>query len=88
MIDAIIVSFITGVCGTGVGGLLAFFVGKRGTIQSILFSLTAGIMLAIVCFELIPEAIFTVDVFSVCIAVIMGTLAINLFENLFSSKNR
>ena len=86
MLNAILVSLVAGVGGTGLGGLLAFFIGKGQKVQSVLFSLTAGIMLSIVCFELIPEAIFTIDIILVCIVVIIGALVVHFFENVFASR--
>jgi ZIP family zinc transporter len=87
MLDAILVSFIVQVLGTGLGGLIAVIIGKCKKVNDSLFSFTAGIMLAIVCFELIPDAISFIDVLFVCIAVIIGSLAINFFENILSKNN-
>ncbi len=53
----IIVSTIAGVLGTGFGGFVGtIFKKDNSKIVSLLLSFAAGIMLAIVCFELIPEA--------------------------------
>jgi ZIP family zinc transporter len=54
----IIVSTIAGVLGTGFGGFIGtIFKKDNSKIVSLLLSFAGGIMLAIVCFELIPEAI-------------------------------
>ncbi len=86
MIDSIIVSAVAGVGGTGLGGLIALFLGRGKKVQSILFSITAGIMLAIVCFELIPHSLSEINVLPVSVAVILGALVIYFLENLFSRK--
>ena len=55
----IIISTISGVIGTGLGGFLGtVFKKDNSKIVSLLLSFAGGIMLAIVCFELIPEALF------------------------------
>ncbi|MEG1808832.1 MAG: ZIP family metal transporter [Oscillospiraceae bacterium] len=53
-----IITFIAGVGGTGFGGLLsACFKQNSKKTVSLLLSFAGGIMLAVVCFDLIPEAI-------------------------------
>lgn len=87
MEESILVSFVAGVGGTGLGGMLALFLGRGKKIQSLLLSITAGIMLSIVCFELIPHALDEINVLPVCVAVILGATAIYFLENLFSKKS-
>ena len=54
----VVISTISGVIGTGVGGFLGtIFKKDNSKIVSLLLSFASGVMLAIVCFELIPEAI-------------------------------
>ena len=54
----VIISTIAGVLGTGFGGFVGtIFKKDNSKIVSLLLSFAGGIMLAIVCFELIPEAI-------------------------------
>ena len=54
----VIVSAVSGVLGTGFGGFLGtVFKKDNSKIVSLLLSFASGVMLAIVCFELIPEAI-------------------------------
>lgn len=87
MLEALIVSTVAGVGGTGLGGILALFLGRGKRVQSLLLSITAGIMLAIVCFELIPHSLNEINVLPVCIAVIIGATAIFFLETFFSGKN-
>ena len=52
-----IIGFISGMVGTGLGGAMVFFMknpGKR--LMGTLLGFTGGIMLAVVCFDLIPHA--------------------------------
>lgn len=54
---ATLMGTLAGTFGTGAGGALAFLVRKpTKRFLSILLSVTAGIMLSVVCFELLPEA--------------------------------
>lgn len=56
--ELIVVSLIAGVGGTGVGGLLGtLFKNSSNHVISLLLSVTSGIMVAIVCFELVPESV-------------------------------
>jgi ZIP family zinc transporter len=52
------IGFISGMVGTGLGGLFTFFLKKpTKRFMAILLGFTSGIMLSVVCFDLIPESI-------------------------------
>ena len=52
----IIITFISGVVGTGLGGLIGAVLRRESNkIVSLLLSFAAGIMLAVVCFDLMSE---------------------------------
>lgn len=54
----IIITFISGVIGTGLGGLVGAILRRESNkIVSLLLSFAAGIMLAVVCFDLMSEPI-------------------------------
>ena len=54
----IIITAIAGVCGTGIGGLIGALIGKNSEkIVSLLLSFAAGVMLSVVCFDLLIEAV-------------------------------
>lgn len=54
----IIITFISGVIGTGLGGVIGAVLKRdSGKIVSLLLSFAAGIMLAVVCFDLMSEPI-------------------------------
>ena len=56
--QVILITFIAGVLGTGTGGLLgALFCRDSDKVTSLLVSFAAGIMLSVVCFNMIQEAI-------------------------------
>lgn len=54
----VIITFISGVVGTGLGGLVGALLRRNsGKIVSLLLSFAGGIMLAVVCFDLMSEPI-------------------------------
>jgi hypothetical protein len=54
----ILITTVSGVGGTGLGGLVGACVKRDSQrMVSLLLSFAAGVMLAIVCFDLMPEAI-------------------------------
>ncbi len=54
----IVITFISGVVGTGLGGLIGAILRRDSSkIVSLLLSFAAGIMLAVVCFDLMSEPI-------------------------------
>ena len=54
----IVITFISGVCGTGIGGGVGAVLRRdSGKAVSLLLSFAAGIMLAVVCFDLMSEPI-------------------------------
>ena len=54
----IIITALAGICGTGLGGVVgALFNKDSNRIVSLLLSFAGGVMLAVVCFDLITDAI-------------------------------
>ena len=55
--EVILISFVAGICGTGLGGLLTAYFGSRtDRMISVFLSFAGGVMTSIVFFELIPKA--------------------------------
>lgn len=55
----VIITTIAGVCGTGLGGLIGAVLQRDSSkIVSLLLSFAGGIMLSVVCFDLIPESFY------------------------------
>ena len=75
---------IAGVVGTGLGGLIGALLQKDSSrTVSLLLSFAGGVMLSVVCFDLITEAIDTnVGVGIVAGSVIAGVLVIYILNNL------
>lgn len=79
----IIITAIAGIAGTGLGGLIgAIFNKDSSKIVSLLLAFAGGIMMAVVCFDLIPEAfhpegaVEDVALWTVLLGVLVGYLLI------------
>lgn len=78
-----LVGFLVGVIGTGIGGVLALILGKPGNkFLSFILGFSAGIMLTIVCFDLLPEAFERANFLVGLIGIIIGVLAIILIDEI------
>ena len=79
----IVTTAIAGVIGTGLGGLIGAMLQKDSTrTVSLLLSFAGGVMLSVVCFDLITEAIETqVGVLTVIAAVAIGVVVIYLLNH-------
>jgi ZIP family zinc transporter len=76
-------SFLAGVIGMGLGGLLtAVFLNRTDKMVSILLSFAGGVMISIVFLELIPVAIDHSNLTVTVIGLIIGALMVLLLNNL------
>ncbi len=78
----IVTTALAGVVGTGLGGLIGALLQKNSTrTVSLLLSFAGGVMLSVVCFDLVVEAIGTnVGIVVVSVAVAAG-VAVTYFLN-------
>lgn len=78
----IMTTFLAGVAGTGLGGLIgAMLQNDSNRSVSLLLSFAGGVMLSVVCFDLVTEAIETgMGVLTVVTAIALG-VAITYFLN-------
>ena len=83
----LVTTFLAGVVGTGVGGLIGAMLQKNSNrTVSLLLSFAGGVMLSVVCCDLVIEAIATnVGVVTVILAVAFG-VAITYFLNYLIDK--
>ncbi len=79
---------IAGVVGTGVGGLIGAMLQKDSNrTVSLLLSFAGGVMLSVVCFDLITEAIAAnVDIITVITAIALGVIVTFLLNHLIDRK--
>jgi len=76
-----IIGFFVGVIGTGIGGVLALGLGKPGNrLLSFVLGFSAGIMLTIVCFDLLPEAFERADFLVGLLGIALGVVMIILID--------
>ncbi len=78
---------IAGIGGTGLGGVIgSLFKKESSKTISLLLSFASGVMVSIVCFDLVVDAIETnVSVYIVCLGIVLGVLLVYLL-NLFIDK--
>ena len=84
----LVTTAIAGVAGTGLGGLIGAMLQKESNkMVSLLLSFAGGVMLAVVCCDLITEAIATnVGLFIVIAAIALGVAIIFLLNHLIDRK--
>ena len=84
----LITTFLAGVVGTGVGGLIGAMLQKNSNrTVSLLLSFAGGVMLSVVCCDLVIEAIETnVGVITVILAVALGVSVTYLLNYLIDRK--
>jgi len=77
------VTALAGMVGTGLGGVLSGLF-KKDSVKtvSLLLSFAGGVMISIVCFDLIQSAIEKAHIFWVCLGIITGVSVVYLL-NLF-----
>jgi ZIP family zinc transporter len=79
---------VSGIIGTGIGGFIAFFIGSAtNRFLGFILEFSAGIMISVVCFELIPEAFVLGGVLPAFIGIILGVVAILLIEEFINKTN-
>ena len=79
---------IAGVCGTGLGGLIGALLQKDSNrTVSLLLSFAGGVMLSVVCFDLVVEALETgVGVTTVSLAIALGVVIIYLLNYIIDQR--
>ena len=80
-----------GTFGTTLGGILGVVIKKQSNkFLSFILALASGLMMAVICFDLIPEALEISNILEVVIGVILGIIAMIfcdlLVDKKFSSK--
>ncbi|ACL74643.1 ZIP family metal transporter [Ruminiclostridium cellulolyticum] len=79
-----IVGLISGITGTGIGGLIAFFVDRKisNRLLSSILEFSAGLMTSVVCFELVPEAVKISGLNLTVIGIGLGILVVILLDDM------
>ncbi len=80
-----LIGFITGMVGTGLGGMTAFFLHRPGKkVMAVILGFTGGVMLSVVCFDLIPQSFETGGMLIGFLGVIAGAVGVLLMDMLIS----
>lgn len=92
LLKTTIMGLFFGTFGTTLGGILGVFIKRKSNkFLSFILSFASGLMMAVVCFDLIPEALEISNMFFVIVGIIIGIIAMIfcdlLVENKFSQKN-
>ena len=92
MLQISLLGLFFGTIGTTLGGIIGIFTKRNSNkFLSFVLSFASGLMLAVVCFDLIPEALEMTNVFTVLLGTILGILTMIgcdvLVNNKFSEKN-
>ena len=84
----LVTTTIAGVVGTGLGGLLGALLQKDSNrVVSLLLSFAGGVMLSVVCFDLVTEAIATeVGIWTVIGSILLGVAVVFFLNHLIDRK--
>lgn len=84
MIQSILLTFLSGVVGTALGGLLPLiFKFKSKQSLLVLFSFSAGMMISMVCFDLLPEAVENSSITLAMVGCAAGVLILLVLDSRF-----
>lgn len=80
-----ILGFVAGAIGTGLGGFTAFILEKPSDrLYSFVMGFSGGLMISIVCFDLLPEA-FLSGIHLAILGIVMGVLLISFLDQILTS---
>lgn len=81
------IGFLCGMIGTGLGGLITLFLGNpTKRFMAVLLGFTSGIMISVVCFDLLPEAFDMGGVFTSLVGIVMGVGMIIMVEQFIPER--
>jgi ZIP family zinc transporter len=82
LLKVTLIGLVSGITGTSIGGLMAFFINKvSNRFISFILEFSAGLMTAVVCFELLPSAFDTGGTISTFVGIFSGVLSVIIIEN-------
>lgn len=81
LLNTTFIGFVVGILGTGAGGLLTLLLNHPSNrLLSSILGFSGGIMVAIVCFDLVPEAMEMGGIYIGLTGLIFGSLLIALLD--------
>lgn len=88
LVEITLLGLVSGITGTGVGGLAAFLVNRiTNRFMGFILEFSAGLMTAVVCFELIPEAFELGGTVFTFAGIISGIIVVMGIENLLKNSS-
>lgn len=82
LLEITLLGFITGSVGTGIGGFSTYIMNKPSNrIFSFVLGFSGGLMIAIVCFDLLPQA-FVTGLSMPIIGIILGVILITVVDQM------
>ncbi len=86
LFNVAMIGLISGIVGTGTGGLMAFFINSiSNRLLGLILEFSSGLMMAVVCFELVPEAFEYGGLVLTFSGILSGIFAIIVIENFMKS---
>lgn len=83
-----LIGLLSGMVGTGIGGLAVFFVrGINNRFISVVLEFSGGLMTAVVCFQLVPEAFELGGGMYALAGITGGVLSVLMMEEFVSNLN-
>ncbi|MDD4504173.1 MAG: ZIP family metal transporter, partial [Clostridiaceae bacterium] len=81
------IGFLCGMIGTGLGGVLTLFLrNPTKRFMAVLLGFTSGIMISVVCFDLLPEAFDMGGVFISLVGIVLGVSMILVIEQFIPER--
>ena len=85
MLETLLISCAAGVIGTGTGGVIGLLLGESSKrSMSYLLSFASGVMVSIVCFDLIPESLELASLSTVVVSIILGAVIVQFLNDRLS----
>ncbi|MCI8760778.1 MAG: hypothetical protein HFJ34_06700 [Clostridia bacterium] len=87
IIKTTLLGLFFGTFGTTLGGILGIIIKKHSNkFLSFILAFASGLMMAIICFDLIPEALGISNIINVVIGIVMGIIVMIFCDLLVEKK--
>ncbi|HOO11693.1 MAG TPA: ZIP family metal transporter [Bacillota bacterium] len=88
VISSTLLGFVVGIVGTGAGGIAAFMLKRPSRrFMGTVLGLAGGIMIAVVCFELLPEAFEMAGLTTGIAGIILGVALVTIIDLLVPDRD-
>ena len=89
MIQTTLMGLFFGTIGTTIGGIIGIFTKRNSNrFLSFVLSFASGLMLSVVCFSLIPEALKILDIFGIVAGIVCGIIVMIICESFVKNNLR